>query len=151
MKDDRGDLDLTLLIENHQKELWDFKQKESQWIMDKNQLEGNQKIINELSAKLLDVTKANFSLKSKLVEAEEALANALASDERQKEADEKMMFKLERIRELENINDDHRQLNGHLQSRLTEVEQEVIELHADNKKLARQIQDLENNRKYSES
>ncbi len=76
MKDDRGDLDLTLLIENHQKELWDFKQKESQWIMDKNQLEGNQKIINELSAKLLDVTKANFSLKSKLVEAEEALANA---------------------------------------------------------------------------
>ena len=141
MKDDRGDLDLTLLIENHQKELWDFKQKESQWIMDKNQLEGNQKIINELSAKLLDVTKANFSLKSKLVEAEEALANALASDERQKEADEKMMFKLERIRELENINDDHRQLNGHLQSRLTEVEQEVIELHADNKKLARQVED----------
>ena len=63
MKDDRGDLDLTLLIENHQKEIWDFKKRESQWIRDKNQLEGNQKIISELSAKLVDITRSNVELK----------------------------------------------------------------------------------------
>ena len=35
MKDeDTGPLDLTLLIESHKKEIWDYKQKESQWIME---------------------------------------------------------------------------------------------------------------------
>ena len=33
------------------------------------------------------------------------------------------------------------ELNGKLQERLTELEQENIELHADNIKLARQIED----------
>ena len=70
MKDDRGDLDLTLLIESHQRELWDYKKRESQWIMDKNQLEGNQKIINEISTKLIQITKNNLELKKKLTEAE---------------------------------------------------------------------------------
>ena len=39
------------------------------------------------------------------------------------------------------INESHHKLNGKLQERLTEVEQENIELHADNIKLARQIED----------
>ena len=39
------------------------------------------------------------------------------------------------------IEDDHQKLNGKLQMRLTELEQEIIELHADNKKLANQIED----------
>ena len=30
--EDRGELDLTLLVEHHKKEIWEFKQKESQWI-----------------------------------------------------------------------------------------------------------------------
>jgi len=77
-------------------------------------------------------------------EAEEALANALAGDHRQKEADELMMRKLERIQELEQINEDHQKLNGKLQVRLTELEQENIELHADNKKLAQQVDDKVN-------
>ena len=39
------------------------------------------------------------------------------------------------------IEDDHQKLNGKLQMRLTELEQEIIELHADNKKLAAQVND----------
>ncbi len=39
------------------------------------------------------------------------------------------------------VNESHQKLNGKLQMRLTELEQEIIELHADNKKLANQIED----------
>jgi hypothetical protein len=42
------------------------------------------------------------------------------------------------------IEDDHQKLNGKLQMRLTELEQEIIELHADNKKLADQVEDKVN-------
>jgi len=53
-KDDRGSGDLTLLVEQHQKELWAWKQKEAEWIRTENQLEGNKKIIQELTNKLID-------------------------------------------------------------------------------------------------
>ena len=95
---------------------------------------GNQAIIR-------DVTKDNFELKDKVDEAEEALANALAGDYRQKEADELMMKKLERIQELESISESHQKLNGDLRREITALEQEKLELQLDNKKLAKQIED----------
>ena len=79
--------------------------------------------------------------KNRAEEAEEALANALAGDDRQKEADKRMMKKLERIQELEQINEDHRELNGKLRREITILEQDNLELHADNRKLAHQIED----------
>ena len=85
---------LTSLIEQHQKDIWEWKQKESQWIKDQNLLAGGRRIIEELSTKLIETGKLNLA---------------------------------------------HQQMNGKLQLRLTEVED-------DNKKLAKQIQDL-NNRK----
>jgi len=83
---------LTSLIEQHQKDIWEWKQKESQWIRDKNQLDGNKQIIEELSTKLIETGKLNLA---------------------------------------------HQELNGKLQLRLTEVED-------DNKKLAKQIEHLTN-------
>ena len=53
MKEDRGELDLTLLIENHQKEIWDYKQRESEWIRTDNLLKGAYKIVDDMSAKLV--------------------------------------------------------------------------------------------------
>ena len=79
--------------------------------------------------------------KNRAEEAEDALANALMGDYRQKEADELMMKRLERIQELEQINEDHRKLNGKLQMRITQLDQDKLELHADNKKLALQVYD----------
>ena len=100
------------------------------------------KVINKGNEAIIrDVTKDNFELKDKVDEAEEALANALAGDYRQKEADELMMKKLERIQELENINESHQKLNGDLRREITALEQEKLELHLDNKKLAKQIED----------
>ena len=53
-KEDRGSGDLTFIIEQHKKEIWEYKQKESDWIKTKNLADGYKKVIEELSAKLLD-------------------------------------------------------------------------------------------------
>ena len=44
---------LPYLIEKHKKEIWDWKQKEADWIKTDNLFKGSQKIIEELSAKLV--------------------------------------------------------------------------------------------------
>jgi len=96
---------------------------------------GNQAIVR-------DMTKDNFELKDKLDGAEEALANALADDSGLQEADKLMMNKLERIQELEMINESHQKINGDLRREITALEQEKLELHVDNKKLAKQVDDV---------
>ena len=87
------------------------------------------KVINKGNEAIIrDVTKDNFELKDKLTEAEEALANALAGDYRQKEADELMMKKLERIQELETISESHQKLNGDLRQFATKSVIKAIKL-----------------------
>ena len=46
---------LTSLIEQHKKDIWEWKQKESQWIRYKNQLDGSKRIIEELSTKIVEL------------------------------------------------------------------------------------------------
>ena len=53
-KEDRGPGDLSLLIELHQKEIWKWKQKESEWIKTENLLSGTKKIIDEMGAKIIE-------------------------------------------------------------------------------------------------
>ena len=89
---------LTSLIEQHKKDIWEFKQKESQWVRDKNQLDGSKIIIEELSTKMVEMAKINLT---------------------------------------------HKELNGELQTRLTEVEE-------DNKKLSEQIQDMNSRRAFGD-
>jgi len=45
------------ILELHQKEIWEWKQKESQWIRTDNQLAGCKKIITELSSKIVHLKK----------------------------------------------------------------------------------------------
>ena len=47
----------------------------------------------------------------------------------------------DRLAELLSVEDKHQELNGKLQMRVTELEQENLELHADNKKMAAQVED----------
>lgn len=56
-KEDRGALDLTFLIEEHKKQIWDYKQKETEWIKTDNILQGSKKIIDELSTKLIGLAR----------------------------------------------------------------------------------------------
>ena len=131
MKDEDKDSLDTLLIEQHQKEIWEWKQREAQWIRDKNQLDGNKQIVRELSEKLIKTNQLNLELKKKLTDAEgeTSLVKAIGINSPEMKA-------------LQQINEDHKKINGDLQISLTNLEQENIEIHSDNIKLSRQIEDL---------
>jgi len=53
-KEDRGPNDLTLMAELHQKEIWQWKQKEGEYIQTKNLLDGSKRIIAEMSSKMVE-------------------------------------------------------------------------------------------------
>ena len=53
-KEDKGFGELAYLIEIHKKEIWDWKQKEADWIKTANLLQGSKRIIDDLSAKLIE-------------------------------------------------------------------------------------------------
>ena len=55
-KEDRGNLDLAFLIDQHKKEIWEWKKRETEWIQTKNLFEGSKKIINEMGAKIIEQT-----------------------------------------------------------------------------------------------
>ena len=57
MTEDRGPQDLTFLIEQHKKEIWEWKQKESKWLQDRVLLEGTKKLVNQLSEELATMKK----------------------------------------------------------------------------------------------
>ena len=131
--------DLTSLLEQHQKEIWEWKQKESQWIRDKNQLDGNKLIIEELSTKLIVMKK-----RAQEAEGENTIIKGIGNNSpemkelqsRVKQLDDSLAMNLE-------INESHQRYNGKLQLRLTEVEE-------DNKRLSKQIQDLTTSRKFGD-
>ena len=54
---DNKENSLEEILELHQKEIWEWKQKESKWIKTENQLAGCKKIIVELSAKIVQLKK----------------------------------------------------------------------------------------------
>ena len=68
--------ELPLLIQGYKKEIWEWKQKESQWIKDKNQLEGTKRIIEELSSKIIELGKDNKRLADQLATRIEQLTKA---------------------------------------------------------------------------
>ena len=70
MKRVKSQTDLPLLIEYYKKEIWKWKQKESQWISDKNLLEGCKKTVDEIATKLMEISKDNSALKKRAQEAE---------------------------------------------------------------------------------
>ena len=129
--------DMLFLLEQHKKDIWEWKQKESQWLRDKNQLEGNKRVIEELSTKLVEMAKSNVALKKRAQEAEgeTTIVKGIGMNSpemrelqaRVKQLDSSLANALE-------INESHQKYNSKLQIRLTEVEQ-------DNKRLSKQISD----------
>ena len=141
--EDRGELDLTLLLDQHQKEVWEYKKKESQWIRDKNQLDGNKKIIEELSIKMVELGKVNLALKKRVEEAEgeTILVKGIGMNSPEMRAAQAKIKELEaNISSAQGINDDHQRYNGKLQTQLSEA-------LGDNKKLAMQIADMNSRKK----
>ena len=145
--------DMVLLIEQHKRDIWDWKQKESQWIRDKNQLDGNKRIIEELSTKMIELGKRvreveeeNLKLIKKTQEAigEMTIVKGIGMNSPEMRAAQDKIKELEgTLGSAQGINDNHQRYNGKLQTRLTEVEE-------DNKSLSKQIQDLTNKRKFGD-
>ena len=110
------------ILELHQKEIWEWKQKESNWIKTDNQLAGCKKIIVELSAKIVQ-------LKKDIDRLAEENGNLLT------------------------VNSSHQELNGELQTKITDTENEIAllkgignnspemrDLKKDNKYLAEKVE-----------
>jgi len=131
--------DIVLLIEGYKKEIWEWKQKESQWIRDKNQLNGNKQIIEELSTRLVEMGKTILLLQTRIKE----LENSRSLNSMDELAYHELKAKVNELEgtlgSAQDINTDHQKYNGELQTRLTEVEE-------DNKNLSKQIQDLNSRR-----
>ena len=68
--------DMLLLIEQHKHDIWEWKQKESQWIKDQNQLEGHKRIVEELSTKIIELEKDKKRLADQLATRIEQLRKA---------------------------------------------------------------------------
>ncbi len=49
--------EMALLVEQHQKEIWEWKQKESEYIQTKNLLDGSRKIIAEMGKNMIEQTR----------------------------------------------------------------------------------------------
>tara|TARA_R100001086_G_C11715873_1_gene225497 strand:- start:129 stop:416 length:288 start_codon:yes stop_codon:yes gene_type:complete len=75
MKRITSQADLPLLIEHYKKEIWKWKQKESQWLSDKNLLEGSKQTIEELANKFVKISKANLALKKEIEELRKEIIN----------------------------------------------------------------------------
>tara|TARA_R100000995_G_C3448802_1_gene107037 strand:- start:40 stop:297 length:258 start_codon:yes stop_codon:yes gene_type:complete len=81
-KEDRGELDLTLLIEKHQKEIWDYKQRESEWIRTDNLLKGAYKIVDDMTAKIVKQQKRIDELEFNNKVYKEELQKVLAKEQK---------------------------------------------------------------------
>ena len=140
MEDLKETEELVSLIEQHKKEVWEYKQRESQWLSDKNLLEGSKRIIEEMSTKLIEMGKSNMALKKRAQEAEgeNTIIKGIGNNSPEMKALQGKVNELEgTLGSAQDINTEHQRYNGKLQTRLTEVEE-------DNKKLAKQIQHLNN-------
>ena len=122
--------DLLLLIEQHKKEIWEWKQKESKWLEDSVLLEGTKKLVDKLSEELTRMKK-----RAQEAEGENTIIKGIGNNSpemkslqaRVKQLDASLTNALE-------INESHQRYNGKLQLRVTELEK-------DNKILSKQISD----------
>ena len=157
MTEDRGPQDLTFLIEQHKKEIWEWKQKESKWLEDKVLLDGTKKLVDKLSEELTRMKK-----RAQEAEGENTIIKGIGNNSPEMRAAQARIKELESSRSLDtmdevayhdlkrrekqlestlagaqDINEDHQRYNGNLQRRVTELED-------DNKKLSHQIEDKVN-------
>jgi len=130
MTEHRGPQDLTFLIEQHKKEIWEWKQKESKWLEDKVLLDGTKKLVDKLSEDLTRMKK-----RAQEAEGENTIIKGIGNNSPEMKALQAKVNELEStLSSAQDINDNHQRYNGKLQLRVSEVEK-------DNKILSKQISD----------
>ena len=126
--------DLLLLIEQHKKEIWEWKQKESKWLEDRVLLDGTKKLVDKLSEELTRMKK-----RAQEAEGENTIIKGIGNNSPEMKALKARVNELEgTLSGAQDINDNHQRYNGKLQTELTETKE-------DNKRLALQIEDIKMN------
>ena len=106
MKKDRGkNTETSVLIDTYEKEIWKLKELLSRALQDTNTLEGTKRIV-------IDLSKEKIELRTEL-------------DRVKKENNDLY----NRIADALEVNESHQKLNGKLQERLTELEEENKKMH----------------------
>ena len=134
VKEDKGPMDLTLLVEHHGKEVWALKEQLSEASKELTILRGTKGVVTQLSNELIKMKK-----RAQEAEGENTIIKGIGN------SSPEMEVLKERVKELDNslaialeINENHQRYNGKLQTRVTDLEE-------DNKKLAHQVEDLKMN------
>ena len=138
MRKDREKItDTGVLIDTYEKEIWKLKQLLSRALQDTNTLEGTKRIV-------IDLSKEKIVLKKRAEEAEGELSILKGIEtNRVKEAQARcdhLQNEIDRIKKENNdlfnriadaleVNESHQKLNGKLQERLTELEEENKKMH----------------------
>ena len=126
------------IIKILQREIHDWKVKWGELKEQNVALQGFKKMVMEKPVDYVDWKKKCQELENEMI----LIKGITVLNSPELRTAQKKIKELEdRLAEVLSLDDDHQKLNGKLQMKLTEVEQENIELHADNKKLATQVDD----------
>ena len=121
--------DLTLLVEQHAKEVWALKQELSKASQELTVLDGTKQVVKSLSNELVRMKKRAQEAEGKL-----AIIKGIGNTPGTKTLQTKINELEGTLGSAQDINDNHQRYNGKLQTRVTELER-------DNKKLSQQIED----------
>ena len=126
------------IIKILQREIQDWKVKWGELKEQNVALQGFKKMVMEKPVDYVDWKKKCQELENEMI----LIKGITVLNSPELRTAQKKIKELEdRLAEVLSLDDEHQKLNGKLQMKLTEIEQENIELHADNKKLARQVDD----------
>ena len=141
MRKDREKItDTSVLIETYEKEIWKLKELLSRALQDTNTLEGTKRIVVELSKEKINLKKKCQELENEMIlikgitvinspelrEANKKIVELLNSLERFKKENNDLF---NRIADALEVNESHQKMNGKLQERLTELEEENKKMH----------------------
>jgi len=138
MRKDREKItDTSILIDTYEKEIWKLKELLSRALQDTNTLEGTKRIVIDLSKEKIVLKKRAEEAEGELsilkgIETNRVKEAQARRDHLQDELDRTKKDNNElynRVAELIEISESHQKLNGKLQERLTELEEENKKMH----------------------
>ena len=145
MRKDREKItDTSVLIDTYEKEIWKLKELLSRALLDTNTLEGTKRIVIDLSKEKIILKKRAEEAEGELsilkgietnrVKEEQARCNRLQDELDRCKKENNDLYN--RIADALEVDESHQKLNGKLQERLTELEEENKKMHDHiNKKL----------------
>ena len=138
MRKDREKItDTSVLIDTYEKEIWKLKELLSRALQDTNTLEGTKRIVIDLSKEKIILKKRGEEAEGELsilkgietnrVKEEQARCNRLQDELDRCKKENNDLYN--RIADALEVDESHQKLNGKLQERLTELEEENKKMH----------------------